>query len=153
MARAAWGRAAALAVGVIIADQVSKALVRNSLAPGAQHRVITGVLYIVHATNSGVAFSIFSGGTVAVVMIALVVLAVLLAFFATHATQRLLWLPTGLIAGGALGNLIDRLRVGAVTDFIKLPDWPAFNIADSAITIGVVVLILVIGQRGNQSPA
>ena len=56
-----------------------------------------------------------------------------------------------MIAGGALGNLIDRLRIGAVTDFIKFPDWPAFNVADSAITLGVVALVLLIGRGGSAS--
>ena len=138
---------------VIIADQVSKAIVRNSLAPGAMRRVVPGVLSLVRTTNSGVAFSIFSGSTLAVTVVALVVLAALVAFFAARASQRWLWLPTGLIAGGALGNVIDRLRVGAVTDFIKFPDWPAFNLADSAITVGVVLLILLIGRSGTARTA
>ena len=60
-----------------------------------------------------------------------------------------MWLPCGLIVGGALGNLLDRLREGVVTDFIKLPDWPAFNVADASITIGVVVLLLLVGRRGS----
>ena len=54
-----------------------------------------------------------------------------------------------MIAGGALGNLIDRLRLGAVTDFIKLPDWPAFNVADASITIGVLTLLWLVGRRGS----
>jgi signal peptidase II len=148
-----WRRAGIVALLVIAADQLTKALVRDSLAIGAQQRIVPGVLYVVHATNSGAAFSIFSGRSVVVVAIALVVLGVLLAFFARHASRPLIWLPTGLIAGGALGNLIDRVRVGAVTDFIKLPDWPAFNLADSAITIGVVALILLIGRRADPSTA
>jgi signal peptidase II len=90
---------------------------------------------------------------VTVTALALVVLAVLAFYFARHGSQALLWLATGLIAGGALGNLIDRLRVGAVTDFIKLPDWPAFNVADSAITLGVVALVLLIGRGGAASPS
>jgi signal peptidase II len=149
----AWRRAGIVAVTVIAADQVTKAIVRGSLAPGAERRVLPGVLWFVRATNSGVAFNIFSGSAVAVTLIALVVLAVLVWFFAKHATQRLLWLPTGMIAGGAVGNLIDRLRVGAVTDFIKLPDWPAFNLADSAITLGVVLLVLLIGRGGTARTA
>jgi len=76
---------------------------------------------------------------------------VLIYYFARHSSQALLWLPTGMIAGGALGNLIDRLRIGAVTDFIKFPDWPAFNVADSAITLGVVALVLLIGRGGSAS--
>ena len=58
--------------------------------------------------------------------------------------RRLIWLPTGLLLGGAAGNLIDRVRLGAVTDFVKLPHWPAFNVADICITVGVIVLIYVL---------
>jgi signal peptidase II len=136
---------------VIAADQLTKALVRGSLAPGDQRRLIPGVLALVHTTNTGVAFSAFSGNAAVVTLLALVVLAALLGFFARYSHQPLLWLAVGLIAGGALGNLIDRLRAGAVTDFIKLPDWPAFNLADSAITIGVVALVLLIGRGGAKS--
>jgi signal peptidase II len=81
---------------------------------------------------------------IAVVVIAVVALGALLAFFLTHLRRRLVWLPTGLLLGGAAGNLIDRLREGAVTDFIKLPHWPAFNLADTCITIGVLVLVYVL---------
>jgi signal peptidase II len=75
-------------------------------------------------------------------------LAGILVVFSTHATHRLAWLPTGLLLGGALGNVIDRVRDGAVTDFIKLPHWPAFNVADIAITVGVLSLVFVLdGHR------
>jgi signal peptidase II len=73
-----------------------------------------------------------------------VALGALLAFFATHVHRPLAWLPTGLLIGGAAGNLIDRLRDGAVTDFVKLPHWPAFNVADMAITFGVLALVYVL---------
>jgi signal peptidase II len=65
-------------------------------------------------------------------------------WFARHATRRLVWLPVGLLAGGAAGNIVDRARHGAVTDFIKLPAWPAFNVADMAITFGVLALLYVV---------
>ena len=110
-------------------------------------------LTLVHTTNSGVAFSLLSGSADAVTVLALIGLALLLAFFARYREHAPLWLPVGLIAGGAVGNLIDRLRDGAVTDFIKLPDWPAFNLADSAITIGVVALILILGRGAAASPS
>jgi signal peptidase II len=148
--RAAWSRGAIVAAVVIIADQISKQLIRSSLALGQQRHVLPG-LNFVRTTNSGVAFSLLSGGAAGVTALALVVLAVLLAFFARFHAQRLLWLPTGMIAGGAIGNLVDRLREGAVTDFIKLPDWPAFNLADSAITLGVIGLVLVMVRDGDRS--
>ena len=86
----------------------------------------------------------FSGGGPLVVIIACVALGALIAFFVTHLHRRLVWLPTGLLLGGAAGNLIDRIRLGAVTDFIKFPHWPAFNVADICVTFGVISLIWVL---------
>ena len=60
-----------------------------------------------------------------------------------------MWLPTGLLLGGAAGNLIDRIRLGAVTDFIKFPHWPAFNVADICVTFGVISLIYVLEKESN----
>ena len=86
-------------------------------------------------------------------MIALALL-ILLVYFARHSTLALIWLPTGMLVGGALGNVFDRVRVGSVTDFVKLPlGWPPFNLADAAITIGVLLLVLVIERRtASESP-
>ena len=82
-------------------------------------------------------------GLIALALVALVV------YFARHASMPLIWLPTGMLIGGALGNIIDRLRHGSVTDFIKLPlGWPPFNLADTMITLGIVVLFLV--RRARQ---
>jgi signal peptidase II len=124
----AWARAALVMVAVIALDQGTKALVRSGVAIGDRDGVFPGV-EIVHVRNEGVAFSRFSGGGT---VVAIIVGAALLA-----------WLPTGMLLGGALGNVIDRIRDGAVTDFIKLPGWPAFNVADIAITFGVLVLLYV----------
>jgi signal peptidase II len=135
---------ALVAVAVVVADQASKAVVRSSIGPFERDTVIPGVLHLVHARNSGVAFSVFSGGGAFVVIVAVVALGALVAFFLTHLHRRLVWLPTGMLLGGAAGNLIDRARLGAVTDWIQLPHWPAFNLADVCITLGVVVLIYVL---------
>jgi signal peptidase II len=147
----AWLQLALVAGVVIVLDQVSKELLRSSLALGASTTVIPGLLRIIRTTNSGVAFSALSGSVVLVTALALVVMALLLAFFARFGlAQRLVSIPTGMVVGGALGNLVDRLRLGAVTDFIKLPHFPAFNLADSAITVGVIALVLMIGRRGAE---
>ena len=99
--------------------------------------------------NSGVAFGqLQDGGAIVSVVIAAAVVA-LLVYFARHAARPWIWLPTGMLLGGALGNIVDRLREGAVIDFIKLPHWPAFNVADSAITVGVVVLVFVMERAGR----
>ena len=137
-----WLRSGAVMALVIVLDQATKALVRSSVALGDHDGVLPGV-EIVHVRNEGVAFSRFSsGGTVVAVIVGAALLA-LLAYFVTHLDKPLVWLPTGMLLGGALGNVIDRIRDGAVTDFIKLPGWPAFNVADISITFGVLVLLYV----------
>jgi signal peptidase II len=138
----AWARAALVMVAVIALDQGTKALVRSSVAIGDRDGVFPGV-EIVHVRNEGVAFSRFSGGGTLVAVIVGAALLALVAYFVTHLDKPLVWLPTGMLLGGALGNVIDRIRDGAVTDFIKLPAWPAFNVADVSITFGVLVLLYV----------
>jgi signal peptidase II len=138
-----YARAAAVLVCVVILDQVTKQLVRSGIGVGQVHKLVPGVK-LVDVRNTGVAFSLFSGGGTIVLVITLLALAGLTAYFVLRPGRRLLWLPTGLLLGGAIGNLIDRVREGAVTDFIKLPHWPAFNVADTAITVGVFVLLYTI---------
>jgi len=144
----AWARAALVMVAVIALDQGTKALVRSSVALGDHDGVLPGV-EIVHVRNEGVAFSRFSGGGTIVAVIVGAALVALVAYFATHLDKPLVWLPTGMLLGGALGNVIDRIRYGAVTDFIKLPAWPAFNVADISITLGVLVLLYVTERPRN----
>jgi signal peptidase II len=138
----AWARAALVMAAVIALDQGTKALVRSGVAIGDRDGVFPGV-EIVHVRNEGVAFSRFSGGGTVVAIIVGAALLALVAYFVTHLDKPLVWLPTGMLLGGALGNVIDRIRDGAVTDFMKLPGWPAFNVADIAITFGVLVLLYV----------
>jgi signal peptidase II len=135
--------AGVVAAGIVVVDQLTKALVRDNLLLGERRDLVAGV-DLVHVRNSGVAFGFFEGGGAVLVVGAAVALLALVVFFATHTGRRLVWLPTGLLLGGALGNLIDRAREGSVTDFVKLPHWPAFNVADVAITFGVLTLIYVL---------
>ena len=141
--RGAVLRAVVVTAAVLAADQASKAIVRGSIGRGERIDVLPG-LDLVNTRNTGVAFGFFSGGGTVVAVIAAVAMLALLAFFATHLGRPLVWLPTGLLIGGAAGNLVDRAREGAVTDFVDLPLWPAFNLADTAITIGVLALLYVL---------
>jgi signal peptidase II len=138
---------AVVAVAVIVADQVTKAIVRSEISRVEEIDLVLGIK-LIHTRNTGVAFSLFSGGGPLIVIIAILALGALLAFFLTHLHRPLVWLPTGLFLGGAAGNLIDRVRLGAVTDFIKIPHWPAFNVADICITFGVLTLVWVL-ERGK----
>jgi signal peptidase II len=146
----AFARAAVVAAVVVIVDRVTKAAVVADIAVGQQKKLLPGV-HLVHARNSGVAFSLFSSGGALVLVVTLAALVVLVSYFAWRPERRLLWLPTGMLVGGAVGNLIDRISSGAVTDFIKLPHWPAFNVADISITLGVLVLLWVLeGPRRSE---
>jgi signal peptidase II len=136
-------RAAAVTAAVIVADQGTKALVRAGVDLGHRDGILPGI-ELVHVRNRGVAFGLFSDGGVVLVAIGVASVVALLAFFATHSRRPLVWLPTGLLLGGAAGNLIDRLDRGYVTDFIDLPAWPAFNLADVSITLGVLSLLYVL---------
>jgi signal peptidase II len=146
-ARGTWLRTVLVVVCVVAADQLVKALVTASLARGEQHDLVAGVK-LVNTRNTGVAFGQLQGGGVIVaILIALAVVA-LLVYVMRNAQRRWIWLPAGLLLGGAIGNVVDRLREGAVVDFLKLPHWPAFNVADAAITIGVLALLVVM-ERGD----
>lgn len=144
-----WYRAALVLGLVVLADQLSKQIVDYSVTPGDSRSVLPGVS-IVHVSNKGVAFGALAGGHTIVLAVIAVAVAALLAYFVRHAQRPLAWLPTGLLVGGALGNIFDRIRDGAVTDFIKLPWWPAFNLADVAITGGVLALLYVLDSGGRE---
>ncbi len=102
-------------------------------------------IQLVNTRNRGVAFGFLPGSHIGVTILIAVALLALLVYFARHAAQPLIWLPTGMLIGGALGNIIDRVDEGAVTDFIKLPlGWPPFNLADTSITLGILILFLLI---------
>jgi signal peptidase II len=138
---------ALVAAGVVALDQATKALVRATVDQGDREAVFPGV-EIVHTRNTGVAFGALAGGGVVVTVVIVIALAALLAYFATHVRRPLVWLPTGMLLGGAIGNVIDRARSGAVTDFVQLPlGFPPFNVADMSITFGVVVLLYVLEQH------
>ncbi len=143
---------AALVAGIVLAlDQVTKHTIAAGIAAGEEKKLLPGVT-LVHVRNTGVAFSMFSSGGTLVLVFTLVALALLLGYFALHPERPWLWVPTGMLVGGAVGNLIDRIANGAVTDFIKLPHWPAFNVADMSITFGVLALLWVLeGPRRRSS--
>jgi signal peptidase II len=137
---------------VVALDQVTKALVRNGVEVGEEDSILPAVT-LVHVRNTGVAFGAFSGGGAIVVVLVALALSALLYYFVTHIDKPWIWLPTGMLLGGSIGNIIDRVRDGWVTDFVKLPAWPAFNVADVSITFGVLVLLWVVEQQGDTDAA
>ncbi len=132
---------------VVLVDQLSKLAVRGSIALGETRSLVPGV-ELVDTRNRGIAFGFLPGRHWLVTALIALALLVLLAYFARNGARALLWLPTGMLLGGALGNVLDRVRSGSVTDFVKLPlGWPPFNLADAAITIGVLLLALTVERR------
>jgi signal peptidase II len=139
-----WLRAALVLAIVVVADQVTKRAVNADIAEGEERKLLPGV-QLVNTRNQGIAFGFLPGSHIAVTIAIAVALLGLLVYFARHSAIPLIWLPTGMLIGGAIGNVVDRLREGSVTDFIKLPlGWPPFNLADMSITFGVLILFLVI---------
>jgi signal peptidase II len=135
-----WRHALALCGVVVLIDQVSKAIVVSSI-PLHEHRDLVLGFSLTNTTNTGFAFGVGSGGDV-VLAVTAAALGLVLVWFALDSARPGLWIAVGLLTGGALGNLADRVRESAVTDFIDPPYWPTFNLADVAITLGALWLIL-----------
>src|SRR3954447_17865904 len=136
-----WRRALAICGVVVLLDQVSKAIVVSSLSVGEQERLGLG-FSLTNTPNSGLAFGIGQGEGF-VLAVTVVALALVLIWFAMDASRPGMWLAVGLLAGGALGNLADRVRMDAVTDFIDPPLWRTFIVADIAIAVGALALVLI----------
>jgi signal peptidase II len=131
---------------VIAVDQVTKRLVDSGIDRGHSVNVFFG-LDLTNTRNSGVAFGALGGAGLIVAILIGLSLALLIGYFVANRDMPWLWLPVGLLLGGALGNLIDRAVEGAVIDWIDPVAWPAFNIADACIVIGVVALLWVVEGR------
>lgn len=148
------GRFLLVATIVVVLDQVTKAVVRASLHPGETWPEGWDLIHFSHIRNSGAAFGILQGASEFLVVAALVgVGAITFVLLTLPAHSR--WYPLALSAvlGGAVGNLIDRVRLGHVTDFIDPTHYPAFNIADSAIVLGVIAVAVLSFLEDNEGSA
>jgi signal peptidase II len=138
----AWALAGILCAVIVAADQAAKARVEATIFPGEEVDVL-GPLKLTLAHNTGVAFGLAGGAGVGLVLVTAAALALIGYLFARDPLRRGMWVAVGLLAGGAIGNLIDRVTSDAVTDFIDIGSWPPFNLADVAITAGVVLMVLI----------
>ena len=144
---------------MIVFDQLSKWWILSVVMQPPQRIPVTGFFDLVLVMNRGVSFGML-GGAPGWVSIGLIVFAIFLAvglsIWMWRAETMLLGLSLGLVVGGAIGNVIDRIRFGAVVDFLDFYvgtyHWPAFNVADSAITVGVILLILDSLKSGHEKP-
>lgn len=135
----------AVAGTVILADQAVKWLIVRWLGPDAdEHRMefLGRVLAFQYVENTGAAFGVLEGQGPLLTAVAAVVVAGLLGYYLRSGRMSaLLTTSLGLVAGGAAGNVIDRIRLGYVVDFVAIGIWPKFNVADSAVTVGVILLV------------
>ena len=137
---------------VVAVDQATKQLANSNIERGHEVNVFFG-LDFTNTRNTGVAFGALEGAGLAVAVLIGLSLTLLVVYFLVHRDMPLLWLPVGLLLGGALGNLADRAREGAVIDFIDPVAWPAFNVADACIVVGVFLLLWVVEGRPKRPRA
>ena len=150
--RAQWLALAIVAGAAIIADQLTKQVVGRTLGLGDSVDLF-GPFSIHHVQNSGIAFGLFGSRTAIVIAVTAVAVGAMLVFFARSGRRHpVLPVALGLVLGGSIANLIDRVRLGHVTDFLDLVAWPAFNLADTFIVVGVAILFgtLVLAERPHR---
>ena len=135
---------------VVAVDQVTKQLVDSDIERGDEVNVFFG-LDLTNTRNTGVAFGALEGAGLIVAILIGLSLTLLAVYYVVNRDMPLLWLPVGLLLGGALGNLADRAREGAVIDFIDPVAWPAFNLADACIVVGVFLLLWVVEGRPKRN--
>jgi signal peptidase II len=149
-----WAGLAAVALAAVVADQVTKHIVTSTLSLDESVHV-AGPLSIHHVQNSGIAFGLFASATAVVTVVTAGAVVWMLVFFARSGSRHpVLPAALGLLIGGSVSNLVDRIRLHHVTDFIDLRWWPAFNLADSFIVVGVAILLgaLVAADRAPRPP-
>jgi signal peptidase II len=147
-----WLALAAIAFSAVIADQVTKHLVVSNLDLGEGVHIL-GPFSIRHVENSGIAFGLFSSATAAVIVVTTIAVGWMLVYFArSGARHPVLPVALGLVIGGSVSNLADRVRLGYVTDFLDFRWWPSFNLADSFIVIGVGILLVALLLAEREPP-
>jgi signal peptidase II len=150
--RAQWIVLVLVAGAAVLADQLTKQLVGRTLALGDSVDIV-GPFSIHHVQNSGIAFGLFGSRTSSVIVVTAIAVGAMLLFFARSGRRHpVLPVALGLVVGGSIANLIDRVRLGHVTDFLDLVAWPAFNLADTFIVVGVTILFgaLVLADRSHR---
>jgi signal peptidase II len=149
-----WLALGAVALAALLADQLTKHIVASRLSLDERLHVL-GPFSIHHVQNSGIAFGLFASATSIVIVATGIAVVWMLVFFArSGARHPVLPVALGLVIGGSVSNLIDRVRLGHVTDFLDLRYWPAFNLADSFIVVGVGILLwtLIAVEREPSRP-
>jgi len=134
-------------ISVIILDQLLKYLVVKRLEPGRQITLISNLLHLTQIHNFGAAFSLFQGERLPLILFSIAMIVIIICLYKRIPNKPFVQVSTALLLGGIIGNLIDRIRLSYVIDFIDFKFWPAFNVADSAITLGVIGLIIYLLKK------
>ncbi len=146
-ARPRWGLFFALAAAIVIADQATKAWLRSTLAPGERVEIVGDLVRLIHSQNSGALFGLFRDQAILFGLVSIGVIALIVWYHGSSGRNTPMTIALGLLLGGAIGNLIDRFRLGFVTDFVDLGigdlRWYTFNVADAAVSAAIVLLIVI----------
>lgn len=136
------------AIIVFFLDYLTKTLVKQNLLLGQSIPIIKNALHLTYITNSGSAFGLFKGFNLFFILFSAAVIAIVLYYSKKiKETERALQFAVGLLLGGTMGNLMDRIFYGSVIDFLDFRIWPVFNVADSAVTISVIFLIILLWKK------
>ncbi len=136
-----------ISILIVILDQLTKFFVSKYMSLGQSIPLIKNILNFTYILNTGGGFGILKGWNVVLIFISLIIIGIILFYMDRIARDKQIHIPTALVLGGAVGNLIDRILLGHVIDFIDFRIWPAFNVADSCITIGAIWLIVYFWRK------
>jgi signal peptidase II len=152
-----WAVFAALAAVVVVVDQASKALVTSTLAPGESVPIVGDLIRIVFGQNTGALFGLFKDNALMFGVVSILVVGLIVVYHARSAASPYLTVTLGLLLGGAIGNMADRLRLGYVVDFVDAgigsTRFYTFNVADSAISLSVLLLLIAALRPSLVEPA
>jgi signal peptidase II len=133
---------------VFFLDRLAKSMVKQNFQLGQSSPIIKNVFHLTYITNTGSAFGLFKGINLFFILFSIIVIVIILYFIKRiKENEKALQLAVGLLLGGTIGNLMDRIFHGSVIDFIDFRIWPVFNIADSAVTISVALLIILLWKK------
>ena len=154
--RPRWGLFLAIGLAIVVADQATKALVTATLRPGESRAIVDDLLRIVFSQNSGALFGLFKDNAAMFGVVSLAVIALIVIYHARAGGSLYMTVTLGLLLGGAIGNMLDRLRLGYVVDFVDggigNVRWYTFNVADAAITLSILLLLLAAVRPGIAEP-
>lgn len=138
-----------ISIIIILLDQLTKSIIKSKLTLGDTVPIINNIFHLTNVKNTGAGFGFLTGYNLFLILVSFLALGIIIYFFKEVPNKRFNQFLIGLIAGGLIGNLIDRIFIGYVTDMFDFRIWPVFNIADAAITLGVISLILyeVLSQK------